>query len=511
MNQRIYLLLLLLIIVCLLIPSGAAAQYTITKISGDGQTGNPGQTLNPFIVQVLQNGAPPNPRVFVTFLHDRGSSTGVPVLTDENGRAQSTLTLGRGAGVTTITASVPGGASVTFTATAVLPPPPKRPPEPTQLVKISADNQLVPPGGSLTFVFELQDLDGNPKPKVDLNFVLFGDGTTGSLNPRTAETDADGRAGTTLTLTSDAKGTYEVEGYNSEDFGVYVSFTVTVDTSPPRATGLEKISGGEQSGYTGEALANPFVVEVRDQFEAPLEDATVTFAITAGGGTLSTGSATTDANGRAESTLTLGNEPGTNTVEVSVEGGAETEIFNAEATRPPPTPTTLSMVSGDDQEDSTGGTSMDPLVVEVIDQDGDPLEGVTVTFTILGEDGSQSTTTVTTDEKGRAEITLPPGTDPGTYTVTASVEGIGETVTFTVVVPFEFDLSLSMGFNLIHLPLKVRAIDGRPAEIQSVSLTSTTHSAVRLSSIGSSRTTPQPKSGMPTSEMQIEILLPIER
>ena len=57
MNRRTYLP-LLLIIVCLSIPSGAAAQYTITKISGDGQTGRPGQTLEPFIVEVLQNGVP---------------------------------------------------------------------------------------------------------------------------------------------------------------------------------------------------------------------------------------------------------------------------------------------------------------------------------------------------------------------------------------------------------------------------------------------------------------------
>lgn len=270
-------------------PSGATAQYTITKISGDGQTGNPGQTLKPFVVEVRQNGNPVGAGIFVTFLHDRGSLTRVPVPTGEDGRASSTLTLGRGAGTTTVTASVPGGASVTFTATAVLPPPPTPPREPTQLVKISADNQLAAPGDSVTVIVELQDLKGNPKPKIDINFVLFGDGTTGSLNPRTGTTDATGRAATTLTLTDNAKGTYEVEAYNSEDFGVYIGFTITVDTSPPTATRLEKISGDNQSGFTGELLANPFVVQVRDQFDDPLEGVTVTFAITAGGGTLSAG------------------------------------------------------------------------------------------------------------------------------------------------------------------------------------------------------------------------------
>ena len=106
---------------------------------------------------------------------------------------------------------------------------------------------------------------------------------------------------------------------------------------------------------------------------------------------------------------------------------------------------------------------------DVHDQYENPLEDVPVTFTILEPNGSMTTTTGTTDENGRAAFTLPPDSDPGTYTVTASVEGIAETVTFTVVVPFEFDLFLPAGLNLIHIPLKVRTIDEMPATIESVS------------------------------------------
>ena len=69
MNQQIYRILLLLI-TCLSIPSGAAAQYTLTKISGDGQTGRRGQPLEPFIVEVRQNGALAPAGVVVTFLPD---------------------------------------------------------------------------------------------------------------------------------------------------------------------------------------------------------------------------------------------------------------------------------------------------------------------------------------------------------------------------------------------------------------------------------------------------------
>ena len=46
----------------------------------------------------------------------------------------------------------------------------------------------------------------------------------------------------------------------------------------------------------------------------------VSFAVTAGGGTLAAATATTNANGRAATKLTLGSEPGTNTVSATVEG-----------------------------------------------------------------------------------------------------------------------------------------------------------------------------------------------
>ena len=53
------------------------------------------------------------------------------------------------------------------------------------------------------------------------------------------------------------------------------------------------------------------------------------FAVTAGGGTLSVTSTTTDAHGRAESTLTLGPNLGTNTVSVSATEIERVETFNA--------------------------------------------------------------------------------------------------------------------------------------------------------------------------------------
>ena len=108
--------------------------------------------------------------------------------------------------------------------------------------------------------------------------------------------------------------------------GVWVHFD---DRTP---TTLLKISGDNplQQG-AGTTLVNPFIVEVRDQNDAAFEGVPVTFTVTSGGGTLSVENAETDANGRAQSTLTLGTDVGENTVEVTVEDIQQTQIFTANA------------------------------------------------------------------------------------------------------------------------------------------------------------------------------------
>ena len=61
--------LIFLLLICLLMPLGASAQqYTLIIISGDGQTGRPGQTLEPFVVEVRdQNGNPASGVLWVLF------------------------------------------------------------------------------------------------------------------------------------------------------------------------------------------------------------------------------------------------------------------------------------------------------------------------------------------------------------------------------------------------------------------------------------------------------------
>ena len=97
---------------------------------------------------------------------------------------------------------------------------------------------------------------------------------------------------------------------------------------------LDKLSVDEQQAAAGAVLAEPFLVSVRDQNGTALPGTVVTFAITAGDGTLSMTRTTTDAEGRAATTLTLGRTPGTNTVEASV-ADLEPVTFTATAKATP--------------------------------------------------------------------------------------------------------------------------------------------------------------------------------
>ena len=211
---------------------------------------------------------------------------------------------------------------------------------------------------------------------------------------------------------------------------------------PPRPRTLDKLSGDEQQGPAGAALAAPFIVSVLDQNGSAFAGAVVTFSVTAGGGMLSSTTATTDANGRARSTLTLGSDPGTNTVAATV-AGLGTVTFTTTAVEQ--TPHSLTKVSGDSQEGPASTQLNAPFVVSVLDQDGEAFAGVSVTFSVTAGEGmlssttdtnpctvepSTSSTTATTDANGRAATRLTLGSDAGTNTVAATVEGL-EPVTFT--------------------------------------------------------------------------------
>ena len=270
------------------------------------------------------------------------------------------------------------------------------------------------------FIVEVQDGTGSAFEGVPVTFAVTAGG--GTLSAANTTTGANGRAETTLTLGPGA-GTNTVE-VSAEGIQGKKAFNAEGIRAP---MSLKIISGNEQQGQPGAALEKPFVVEVRDHSDNPLPEVQVTFSVTSGGGSLSAGSVTTDASGRAESTLTLGPEPGTNTVAVAIADVQGEQTFTAEGVR---TPTSLEIISGDDQQGQPGAALEMPFVVEVRDKSDNPLPDVQVMFSVTSGGGTLSATTPTTDGNGRVESRLTLGPAPGTNTVTVSVTGIQEERTF---------------------------------------------------------------------------------
>ncbi len=251
----------------------------------------------------------------------------------------------------------------------------------------------------------------------NLTLLFLGDNTISDISPLVANTGLG--SGDRIDVHGNALNYASIHTHVPafEQRGTEVIF----ENRTPRS--IRIVSGEDQEGTSGSALANPFIVEVQDGTGSAFEGVPVTFAVTAGGGTLGTTNTTTGANGRAETTLTLGPSAGTNTVEVSVTGIQEKQTFNAGGIR---IPKAFWIISGFDQQGVIGEALAHPFVVEVRDQSGEPMSGVEIMFSVTAGGGTLSTTGVVTDTNGRAESILTLGPDPGTNTVTVSVTGIEE-------------------------------------------------------------------------------------
>ena len=299
---------------------------TFALISGSDQQDAPGTTLaSPFVVEVRDQCNKPLPEVQVTFSVTSGGGvvSATSVMTDNNGRVESTLTLGPNLGANAVTVSVTRiQEQQTFNAEGI------RIPKAFEI--ISGNDQQGAPGTALAslFVVEVRDQYDTPLPDVEVTFSVTGGG--GVLSGTSVMTDNNGQARSTLTL-----------GPNLGANTVTVSVTRILEQQIFNAEGIripktfEIISGDDQEAVSETALPNPFVVEVRDQYDDPLPDVEVTFSVTSGGGALSATSVMTDDNGRTESTLTLGPDPGTNIVEVTVTGIQPKLTVEAIAESPP--------------------------------------------------------------------------------------------------------------------------------------------------------------------------------
>ncbi len=132
----------------------------------------------------------------------------------------------------------------------------------------------------------------------------------------------------------------------------------------------------------------------------------------------------------------------------------------------------LLKISGDNQQGTVGAMLTEPFVVEVRDRNGAVFAGVPVTFAVTVGGGTLSVTSTTTDENGRVQSTLMLGTNRGTNNVAVSAAGTKVQVIFNAIsnpLTTEYLWSIPAGISLIHVPLKVTAVDGVDQPIESIS------------------------------------------
>ena len=76
-----------------------------------------------------------------------------------------------------------------------------------------------------------------------------------------------------------------------------------------------------------------------------------------------------------------------------------------------------------------GRPPQNPLIVHIADAAGNPVAGVTVTWTTTG--GALSAASTTTDASGNTQVTLTAGAAAATYTVTATAGALSAVFTIT--------------------------------------------------------------------------------
>lgn len=184
---------------------------------------------------------------------------------------------------------------------------------------------------------------------------------------------------------------------------------------------LTLAAGDAQTGLLGAPLAAPLAVRVADSGGNPVAGAHVTFAVTAGGGSLGSPSALSDAQGLAATTLTLGAVAGVNTVEASLASSAAPPlVFHATAVAP----ALLWLTAGDGQSGVAGAGLPTPLQLRVTDAQGSPLAGRPLSFTVSAGGGTLWEASTETDAGGHASAVLILGPDAGPGLVTVTGPGL---------------------------------------------------------------------------------------
>jgi hypothetical protein len=268
---------------------------------------------------------------------------------------------------------------------------------------------------------EVTDASGNGVANVSVTFAVASGG--GSVTGETQTTDADGIAVVGSWTLGTAVGVNTLRATAEGLTGSPVVFVATGRAGAPAAVVIQ--AGDNQTALARGAVPVRPAVKVTDANGNALSSVVVTFAVTSGGGTVTSASPTTDASGVASvGSWVIG--VGSNTLVASVANVAATVSFSATGTIGPPA--RIVVRSGNSQSAVAGTQLPTRPTVGVVDANGNGVASVTVQFAVATGGGSITGASQTTDGSGDATLgswTL--GTTAGANTVAATAPATSAT------------------------------------------------------------------------------------
>jgi plastocyanin len=195
----------------------------------------------------------------------------------------------------------------------------------------------------------------------------------------------------------------------------------------PQASSIALSAGDNQVGAAGAALPESLAVIVRDNAGAALPGVAVTWSVTAGGGSVSPTTRTSDAGGIAKTRRTLGPNAGTQTARATV---ASLTPVNFSAVSQIQGAVNIANATTGSLTDTVLATKAESLDVLVTNQNAAPVQGIAVAWAAPG--GTVSGNNVATSATGHSKVLYTYGTTAGAQTATATVTGlVGSPVTIT--------------------------------------------------------------------------------
>ncbi len=405
----------------------AGAPASVAIQAGDNQSAVAGSavTIPPAVVVRDRFNNPVNgTSVFFTVASGGGSVTGFGATTNSVGIATlGSWTLGPAAGTNRLTALVvangvtsnpitfnangTAGAAASATAQSVT----------TLTASVGA---LVTPIPTIRVV----DATGNP---VAGSTVTFSASTGSTVVNGVKTTNQSGVASPDGWQVGASAGTYTL----TATVGTLAPIVFTVTARPGVAAAMTISAGNNQTAQVGRTLPVDPAVRITDALGNPIAGQEVLFEVLTGGGSAVARRPVTDANGVATvGAWTLGDAPGTNTLRATATGitvAGSPVTFSATAT--PGAPSSMTIAAGNNQSSTSGSLLLTAPSVIVRDGRGNPVGGVTVTFTPGVNSGSVTNGSVVTNAAGIATVgSWRLGPIAGNQTLNASLLGLPDVI-----------------------------------------------------------------------------------